>query len=86
MHKYRKNKLPFSFNETWTFNINRNPDLILRNAHNYFVPAHHFSSVKRFPLFIFPRAWNEEDERKLNPSLSFYCKQLKIALLSSIND
>jgi hypothetical protein len=86
MHKYRNNKLPFSFNETWTFNLNRNPDRILRNANNYFVPAHHLSSVKRFPLFTFPRAWNEEDERKLNPSQSIYCKQLKIALLSSIND
>jgi hypothetical protein len=37
-------------------------------------------------FFTFPRAWNEEEERKLNPSLSVYCKQLKIALLSSIND
>jgi hypothetical protein len=85
MHKYRNSKLPFSFNETWIFNINRNPERVLRNANDYFVPPHNFATVKRFPLFTFPRAWNEEEERKHIPSLPLYCKQLKVALLSSIN-
>jgi hypothetical protein len=85
MHKYRNSKLPFSFNETWIFNINRNPERVLRNANDYFVPPHNFATVKRFPLFTFPRAWNEEEERKHIPSLLLYCKQLKVALLSSIN-
>jgi hypothetical protein len=70
MHSYthKKNKLPLSFHETWTLNLNRNPNCLLRNANDLFVPAHHFATVKRFPLFTFPLVWNEETERKYIPS------------------
>jgi hypothetical protein len=33
--------------------VNRNPERVLGNANNYFVPAHNFATVKRFPLFTF---------------------------------
>jgi hypothetical protein len=49
--------IPFSFSKTW---IN------LRNVDDLYAPAHKFESVKRFPLFIFPRAWNNEPARKNN--------------------
>ncbi len=49
------------------------------------MPAHHFATVKRFPLFSFPQAWNnEENTRKSNPSPHVYCRQLKAALLASL--
>ncbi len=77
MHNYVHNKQPFSFNEIWSYNYMRNPERVLRNANDLYVPAHHFVTVKRFPLFLFPLIWNEEDVRKLNPSLTSYCKMLK---------
>jgi hypothetical protein len=77
MHSFIHQRLPFSFNETWLFNYMRNPIRELRNANDLFAPAHHFATVKRFPLFSFPQIWNEEDNRKFNPSQSVYCKQLK---------
>ncbi len=86
MHIYTHNKLPLSFHETWTLNMNRNPNRQLRNANDLFVPAHHFATVKRFPLFTFPFVWNEETERKYIPSPLIYCKQLKAALLASLVD
>jgi hypothetical protein len=77
MHNYVHNRFPFSFNETWIYNYMRNPDRVLRNANDLYVPGHHFATVKRFPLLLFPQLWNEEDIRKLNPSLKSYCKLLK---------
>jgi hypothetical protein len=82
MHNYIHQRLPFSFNETWLFNYMRNPERALRNANNLYVPAHHFATVKRFPLYTLPLVWNEENIRKWNPSLISYCKQLKTALLA----
>ena len=85
MHNYIHQRLPFSFNETWLFNYMRNPNRELRNANDLYVPAHHFATVKRFPLFSFPQAWNnEENTRKSNPSTHVYCRQLKAALLASL--
>jgi hypothetical protein len=81
-YSYKKNKLPLSFHETWTLNLNRNPNCQLRNANDLFVPAHHFATVKRFPLFTFPLVWNEETERKYIPSHLIYSKQQKSALLA----
>jgi hypothetical protein len=88
MHNYVHNRLPFSFNETWIFNHVRNPDRVLRNANDMYryAPAHNFATVKSFPLFSFPQAWNEENIRKLNPSLNSYCKGLKASLLFSLSD
>jgi hypothetical protein len=86
MHNYVHNRLPFSFNETWIYNHMRNPERVLRNANDLYVPAHHFATVKRFPLFLFPQIWNEEDVRKLNPSLKSYCKMLKASLLATLAD
>jgi hypothetical protein len=86
MHNYVHNNLPFSFNEIWSYNYMRNPERVLRNANDLYVPAHHFATVKRFPLFLFPLIWNEEDVRKLNPSLTSYCKMLKASLLATLAD
>jgi hypothetical protein len=31
---------------------------MLRNAEDYYIPAHRVKFVKRLPLFTFPAAWN----------------------------
>jgi hypothetical protein len=87
MHNFVYHKLPFSFREMWTYNADRNPNRILRNANDLTVPAHHFATIKRLPLFEFPRSWNEEEEnRKSIQSSYIYCKQLKTFLLASLVD
>ncbi len=84
MHCFVNNRLPFSFNEMWITNRNRNPALQLRNADDFYVPAHRFETAKRFPYFTFPKLWNEEPASKHIQSKKIFCASLKSALLSSI--
>ena len=85
MHDYFHGRLPLSFNEIWIQNRNRNPDLALRNANNLYVPAHHFATTKRFPLYTFPKIWNDAVDIKYNPSKRTFLKSVKSALLNIIN-
>ena len=85
MHSFHFNLLPFSFSEMWIKNRDRNPERNLRNADDLYVPAHKLATLKRLPFFTFPRVWNEENHSKLNPIQHQYLKQLKAALLSSLN-
>jgi hypothetical protein len=84
MHSFTHHNLPFSFEQLWMLNRDINQNRILRNANNLQIPAHHYASIKRLPLFSFPQAWNTECERKFIPSLKVYSKQLKMALLATI--
>jgi hypothetical protein len=84
MHCYIHRNLPLSFHEMWPFNRDVNPNRVLRNANDLRIPAHHFATIKRLPLFNFPSVWNEEEERKFNPSSKVYCCQLKKSLLNSL--
>jgi len=68
MHNFHHNRLPISFAQMWNTNRNRNPLIQLRNADDYFIPAHRFETLKRLPLFNFPRIWNIEDVSKLTQS------------------
>ncbi len=60
------------------------PNLLLRNAYDFFVPAHRFETVKRFQYFMFYKMWNDEPISKLNPNKKAFCASLKSALLASI--
>ncbi len=73
MHKFKHGKLPFSLTETWVSNRVRNPNLDLRNAENLYIPARHLASVKRFPIFAFPKIWNEAAKVKI--ILLFSCSK-----------
>ena len=84
MHCYVNLRLPLSFHELWPYNRDVNPERVLRNANNLRIPPHHFATIKRLPMFNFPQVWNEEDDRKYNPSLKIYCNLLKSALLHSL--
>ena len=84
MHKFIHNILPFSFSETWITNRARNPNLELRNVDDLYIPPHNFATTKRFPLFSFPRIWNDEPVTKYNPSLKLYLKSVKSAMINAI--
>ena len=86
MHNFYNNKLPFSFAEMWTTNRDRNPNMQLRNADDFVIPAHRFETLKRMPLFNFPRLWNTEDACKFNQPKKQYQKGLKSRLIASLNN
>jgi hypothetical protein len=84
MHNFHFNQLPISFAETWRSNAERNPDRILRNADDLYIPAHRVEFVKRLPLHSFPLAWNSAPGEKLNPRQHIYLKDLKNHMLASL--
>ncbi len=77
MHKYSTSTTVCHFLLT-------RPDVILRNANNFYVPAHNFATIKKHPYFYFPKIWNEDSNDKLNPSHKQYLKCVKSALLNSL--
>ncbi len=84
MHNFVHQKLPFSFNETWLKNIERNPRLNLRNAQDLYIKPINYISIKRLPLFTFPSLWNQENQSKAIPESVKYLRSLKIRLLNEI--
>ncbi len=84
MHKFSYNRLPISFSEMWVTNRVRNPNVILRNADDLYVPAHHFATTKRFQFFSFPKLWNDCDGIKLNLNENIFTKSVKSALINAL--
>jgi hypothetical protein len=66
MYNYQFKKLPFSFAELWLFNSERNPNRVLGNANDYYIPQPRIELVKILLLFTFPAAWNSENVKKIN--------------------
>jgi hypothetical protein len=66
MHSFHFKKLPLSFAEMWQTNLERNPERALRNANDYFNPAHRVETVKRLPIISLPTAWNSAPGDKFN--------------------
>jgi len=84
MHSYTNRKLPISFAETWITVRDRNPNYVLRNANNLYVPPHRIELVKRLPLCSFPNAWNAMPDFKNNARIGKFLKDLKSHLLEAI--
>jgi hypothetical protein len=51
---------------------------VLRNANDLRIPPHHYASIKRLPLFSFPKILSEKSARKYVPLLNSYSNQLKL--------
>jgi hypothetical protein len=68
IHKYG----PPSFHGTWLFNHERNPDVMLRNANDLYIPLARTEQTKRLPYFAIARLWNELPDIKLTPEPSFF--------------
>jgi hypothetical protein len=77
MHSFAHNMLPFSFRQMWVTNRDRNPDRVLRNADHLYIQPHNYASLKRMPLFNFPRLWNLEGNEKHNPVQHRFLKVVK---------
>jgi hypothetical protein len=84
MHRFVNNKQPFSFNLTWLTNHQLNPQLQLRNANNFRIPAHRIDLFKRSSLVSFPTAWNSCQEDKYNGNEKTFLKSVKRRLLQDL--
>ncbi len=73
-----------SFNGMWITNEERNPERVLRNINDLYVPAHRLEMVKRMPLFAFPTVWNNALGNKNNRKHHAYMRELKSLLLSNL--
>ena len=68
------------------FNRDHDQNRALRIAYEWSEnPAHHYSSLMRLPIFSYPQTWNAESDKKFNPSLKMYSKQLKLAFVLLID-
>ena len=85
MHSFTHNLLPLSFPNIWTSNRERQPERVLRNADQLFIPRHNFATLKRLPLFSFPAIWNMASDEKNDPNPHRYVKYLKRTLLLNLN-
>jgi Reverse transcriptase (RNA-dependent DNA polymerase) len=83
MHSYHYKYSPPTFTNTWTLNSERVPEMNLRNADDYFIPRPHLASFTRFPLYSFPKAWNEAGPAKFHANRALFRSQLKIELLNN---
>ena len=72
------------FNEMWLTNRERNPERVLRNADDLYIPPHRVEFVKKLPNFAFPITWNSAPGNKTNPVQHLYLRELKSILLAAI--
>jgi hypothetical protein len=84
MHNFHFKKLPPSFNQMWLSNRERNPERLLRNADDLYVPPHRVEFVKKLPIIMFPTAWNSAPGNKTNPVQHLYLRELKSLLLAAL--
>ncbi len=66
-----------TFVNVWKTNLDRNNIQNLRNADNLDTVAPKFEGFKRFPLYDFPRAWNEVGDMKLQHNATTFKIWLK---------
>ena len=73
MHSIDKKYFRVIFDESFLFDLNSvSHDYALRNANEYLLPHVRYESLKFFPFYSFPKAWNE-----LDPGFqSITCKSL----------
>lgn len=87
MHSIEYNYCPSSFINIWQKNFERNPNIELRNANDYYIPLAKIESFKKIPLFSLPTQWNAlPDEIKLQHNKFTFKHCLKDFLFESINE
>ena len=88
MHAYVFSILPPSFNDMFLTNNSLHGNLYnLRNNDNFLVPGVRTEYLKRFPFYVFPKAWNSlpAEFKNMNQKLMFK-SSIKSFLLSSFEN
>ncbi len=60
----------FPLSELWLLNSERNPDRVLRNANDYFIPQPRIELVKRLSLFTFSASLQPQTTHRVANSAS----------------
>jgi hypothetical protein len=85
MHSVSNKYAPASFEKTWQKNINRIPEVNLRNAEAYSLPHPKTEMFKRSTYYALPAAWNcLVPEIKLQQNTTTFRWALKAHLLSDL--
>jgi hypothetical protein len=61
MHSLYYEYAPSSFTGTWQTQAQRNPDLNLRNARDFYTPFPRIKLFKKLPIYSLPNTWNSYD-------------------------
>jgi hypothetical protein len=82
VHKYGP---PILFN-LWTTNIERNPNVELRNAHDLYIPTASSEQVNKLSLIVFAKMWNTLPDNKLHANPVLFRSLLKEYIWSTLNN
>ena len=77
MHSYHYKYAPAAFNNTWILNSERDTPYELRNSEDYEIPRLNYTSLKRFPLYTLPTAWNAAGPSKYHSNKFTFQTALK---------
>jgi hypothetical protein len=58
MHSIEYKYAPNSFDNVWQKNSERQPELNLRNANDYYILQPRTETFKKSPIYAFPTLWN----------------------------
>ena len=58
MHSIEHKHAPSSFETTWVKNCDRDPELNLRNANDFYLPQPRTETFKKSTYYSMPTAWN----------------------------
>ena len=83
MHSIEYGYGPISFFETWQKNHQRNQNLNLRNADDFYLPAPKYDFFKRIPVYSLPNEWNNLAEEI---KYQFNRTTFKIAVKSHLSE
>jgi hypothetical protein len=87
MHAIEYKYAPPSFNDTWQKNRDRDPDVNLRNADDYYLTRPRTETFKKSTFYAIPTAWNDLiPELKYQENKYTFKWALKAHLLSEIDD
>ena len=84
MHAVYNNYSPPSFTNTWIKNNTREQLYELRNVDNYMLPKPRFEGFKKFPLYTFPKTWNESSDLRLYGNTTTFKIVLRNQLLEQL--
>ena len=85
MHAIEYKYAPPSFNNTWIKNGDREPEIELRNANDFYLPLPRTQTFKKSTFYALPSAWNDLPQSlKLQPNKITFKWALKAHLLSDL--
>jgi len=84
MFDYLSNKLPISFNGTFTINCNRPNTRLTRQSRLFYIPRCHLAFVRKLPVYFLPVLWNDWTKLVMSDNLTrgSFKRQLKLYILN----